>query len=324
MTQPDSVSAVRCLHRGWFVPALVLFAAGCATIPAEVRQLPDDALSIELVDTPFFAQSRYQCGPAALTTVLVSSDAEVSLDEIVRKVYLPGRKGSLQLEMQAAVRTSGRVPYVLDGSLSALADELLAGRPVVVLQNLGISWLPRWHYAVVVGIDAQTNDIVLRSGTDRRRVADIEVFLQTWARSDYWALTVLRPDELPTNVERVRYFEQIVALENLGMAEMAAAAWRAALQYWPGEITALFGLGNARSALDDYAGAEVAYRQLLTARPGLAAARNNLALVLARQGDIDAAMKQVERAIQDNDDLTLHDELENTRAEILEIAERSE
>ena len=133
------------------MPALLLCLSGCASIPEHVSELPAD-VSLDLDRTPFFPQERYQCGPAALATVLASSGVAVDLGALVDRVYLPGRKGSLQVEMLAASRAAGRVPYVIDGTLLALQDELDAGRPVVVLQNLGVTAIPKWHYAVVVGI----------------------------------------------------------------------------------------------------------------------------------------------------------------------------
>jgi hypothetical protein len=60
------------------------------------------------------------------------------------------------------------IPYVLEPEVTALAAELAAGRPVLVLQNLGLERAPVWHYAVVDGIDQ--GDVILRSGTQQRRV----------------------------------------------------------------------------------------------------------------------------------------------------------
>ncbi len=307
-------------HRGRLVPALLLLLAGCAGIPDDVRQLPRTTGFVELDDVPFHAQTRYQCGPAALTTVLEASGAPVSLDDIGRKVYIPGRKGSLQLEMLAATRTSGRLPYLVDGSLSALVAELDAGRPVVVLQNLGVAALPRWHYAVVVGLDAAGESIILRSGTERRRTTPLDVFLRTWARSDFWGFVTLRPGELPANVDRERYFSAVTGLEQAGLPARAARAWEAGLQRWPGHPTALFGLANARLALGDNAAAEHVYGELLDRAPGLAVARNNLAYALARQGRYDAALREVELALANTDDEDVVRILSETRREILSMA----
>ena len=66
------------------MPALFLVCAACAPIPEDVSELPESSF-IELDQTPFFPQEKYQCGPAALTTVLAMSGADVRLDEIVDK-----------------------------------------------------------------------------------------------------------------------------------------------------------------------------------------------------------------------------------------------
>ena len=53
------------------MPALLLLLAGCASIPESVRELPAADAVLELEQTPFFPQQRFQCGPAALATVPV-------------------------------------------------------------------------------------------------------------------------------------------------------------------------------------------------------------------------------------------------------------
>jgi tetratricopeptide (TPR) repeat protein len=298
------------------LPALFVVLAGCAPIPPTVSELPVSAAAIELDDTPFYPQERYQCGPAALTTVLTKSGVEVSLDDIVDKVYLPGRQGSLQVELLAAARTEGRLPYVIDGTLEATWKELAAGRPVLVLQNLGVAGIPRWHYAVVVGIDAERGEMVLRSGTDRRRITPVSTYLQTWRRGGYWGMVALAPDELPAAVDRSRYFEAIAALEQAGRAEEAAIGWQTALREWPGDSVALFGLANARFAMQDFDVAVTAYRELLELDPGLSAARNNLALALLEQGEYGTAMEEIEFALSGDPDAALEQELRDTEASI--------
>lgn len=303
-------------QRSRLLPALLVLLTGCASIPASIGELPPSARAIELDDTPFYPQERYQCGPAALTTVLATSGATVSLEDIVDRVYLPGRQGSLQLELLAATRTEGRLPYLIDGNLAAVWRELESGRPVLVLQNLGVAAIPSWHYAVVVGIDAERGEVVLRSGTEERRVTPIRTYLHTWRRGGYWGMVVLAPDELPTAPERSRYFEAIAALEQAGRVEGAAIAWQTALDKWPGDTVALFGLANSRFAMRDYRAAEAAYRDLLEHDPTLIAARNNLALALAEQGEYDDAMREIGIALSENRDAAVESELRDTEAMI--------
>lgn len=305
-------------YRDRLLPVLFFLLSGCVSIPDAVRDPGPHALSIELDGTPFHPQERYQCGPAALMTVLETSGADVTLPEIIDKVYLPGRQGSLQVEMLAATRTSGRIAYRPDGTVSALLAELRLGRPVVVLQNLGVAAFPRWHYAVVVGIDPQKGQVILRSGIDKRRVTPLRTFLHTWRRSGYWAFVVLPPDELPANPDRSRYLEAVASLENAGRLRDAAIAWRAALVQWPDDKVALFGAANTALQLQEYESATRLYRQLLSSDDSIIAARNNLALALARQGLADEALIEIDKAIAGAEDPQLKIELLDTRREILQ------
>ena len=305
---------------GRLLPAIFFLLSGYAAIPDAVRELPEGA-SVELDDAPFYPQERFQCGPAALTTVLVASGADVALDAIVNEVYLPGREGSLQVELVATGRRHGRLPYLIDGTLASVLAEIEAGRPVLVLQNLGVKAIPRWHYAVVVGIDAARREVALRSGTDRRRVTRTTTFLRTWRRGDYWGMVMLRPDELPAIVDRNRYFAAIAALEETGQVESAAVAWRTAAARWPEDVTVLFGIANMDFALARLDAAAAGYRRLLAADETLTVARNNFALVLAELGDFDAAQAEIEAAIRLNSDAALVGVLRDTAAEIRRMSE---
>jgi ABC-type bacteriocin/lantibiotic exporter with double-glycine peptidase domain len=133
---------------------------------------------------PFFPQTDYQCGPAALATILAHEGLAVDPDSLAPAVYTEGLRGSLQAELLAATRRHGLVPYPLSPDPATLVAEIDSGKPVLVLQNLGLDRLPIWHYAVVVGFDAERHEVLLRSGTERRRTERLSRFLRSWARAD--------------------------------------------------------------------------------------------------------------------------------------------
>lgn len=291
-------------------------------MPHGVGDLPPGADSVELADTRFFPQERYQCGPAALATVLTASGVDTTPERLAEKVFIPAMDGSLQFEMLAATRTSGRVPYEIEPTLGAIHGELLAGRPVVVLQNLGIDLAPRWHYAVVVGIDAARARVILRSGTDRRRETPVRTFLHTWRRGDFWGFVALQPDELPAFADRARYLRAVAALEGSGQLDAAEAAWRTALSTWPGNRVAGVGLANIAATRGDHAAAVSRYRELLQTGDDDVVVRNNLAMSLAALGQLDAAQREIDAAIRMNTNATLTDELVDTRAQIRSLLAR--
>lgn len=150
---------------------LFVLLTGCASAP-QTQQLLQTSSGLpshrELTDTPFFPQEQYQCGPAALATVLKHSGVETDASALIDEVYLPSRQGSLQIEILASSRRHNRLPFRIPPEMSALLEEIAAGNPVLVLQNLGLSWAPQWHYAVVVGFDLAHQEIILRSGTEAR------------------------------------------------------------------------------------------------------------------------------------------------------------
>src|SRR5690606_32243644 len=124
----------------------VLALGGCASAPqsSNLRAAPppdlDEPFLIQAM--PFFAQDRYQCGPAALATMLGAAGVDVTPEQLVPLVYVPQRKGSFQVEMLAAARRFGRLAYPLEPRLDALLREVRGGHPVLVLQNLGLDWYP--------------------------------------------------------------------------------------------------------------------------------------------------------------------------------------
>ena len=289
--------------------------SGCTSIPDRVADFDAPAARLEIVSAPFYPQRRYQCGPAALLTVLAHSGVDASLGAVTDLTFIPGRKGSLRTELLATARHYDRLPYQIEGTMSALVDELNAGRPVLVLQNLGVSWSPRWHYAAVVGVDADSDHVILRSGTERRRLTKTSTFLRTWQRGERWAIVMLEPGELPANPARAEYFSAVADMEATGRFQSALKAWRAALRRWPGAPAALFGEANAALRLDDYATAEAAYRRLLEQRPAMHAARNNLAYALAGQGRFDEALAEIRRVVErvDRDDPLREEYLSSAR-----------
>jgi hypothetical protein len=270
---------------------------GCAHTPAIV--FPADAgPGVELDATPFFAQEIHQCGPAALAAVLGASGVTVTPGELVSQTYLPGRHGSLQVELIAAARRHQRVPYVLAPDSNALFAELDAGHPVLVLQDLGVGPLKVWHYAVVIGYEPRLQTVVLRSGTTRRLVMTYAEFVRSWRKSDQWAVVILAGDVLPATADAARYVESIVPIEALGDIAVARAAYATALARWPNNLLALFGLATTEYRLGDLRAAQRAYEQLLKLAPDDPIVLNNLAEVMLARGCATRAVGYAQEALK--------------------------
>lgn len=251
----------------------------------------------ELTSTPFFPQAEYQCGPAALATALTAVDISVTPDQLTPEVYVPSRQGSLQIEMLAAARRHGALAVQIPPQLEAVIQEVSAGNVVVVMQNLGFSWVPSWHYAVVVGYDLDKELVWLRSGTFERFEMSLNAFQRTWARSGHWAFVALPPGKLPASASADEVAKALVAYEKNVSATMAKTAYQAAVNKWPDHQVLLMGLGNAAYAANDLPLAAVTFRHMTEVHPDSAAAYNNLANVLLAQQKIAQAEVVAEKGL---------------------------
>jgi len=252
---------------------------------------------VELEAVPFYSQDEHQCGPAALAMVLGAGGEAIEPAALRDQVYLPDRRGSLQLEMLAAARRKGFVAIELKPELAALFAEVAAGHPVIVLQNLAFDWYPVWHYAVAIGYDLEAQRIVLRSGLARRLEVPLGAFENTWHRSGYWAMLALPPGRMPASVAARDYLKAVAKLERAGLPDSARVAYTRSLERWPDNLIALMGLGNAADQAGDLDAAEQAFRRAIDAHPGSTAAHNNLAQILADLDRYDEALAEAREAV---------------------------
>jgi predicted double-glycine peptidase len=280
---------------------ILLLAAGCASLFPQTNELAKSGLppglpeKVELAQTPFFPQEEYQCGPAALATVLVSAGAKTTPEALVPQVYVPERKGSFQVEMLAAARRHGLVSYSLAPKFESLLRELAAGTPVIVLQNLGIV-RAGWHYAVAIGYDYSRGTLVLRSGTQEREVMPFATHEVVWMRSGYWAMVAVPPDRIPVTAEEKSWLNALAAFERVSHAPAARVAYEKTLERWPDNVNARIGLANVHHGLGDLAKAEAVLRDAEQREPDSVVVLNNLAQTISDQGRHAEALPFIERA----------------------------
>ncbi len=279
----------------WVIVGMLV---GCAGLPKSESPVRPEYLppTLELETVPFYPQDKYQCGPSSLAMALTYSGLPITPEALQSQVYTPSRKGSLQTAMIGATRRRGRVAYPIHG-LNSIWPELAAGHPVIVLQNLGLSWMPVWHYAVAIGYDFIEGTIILRSGRSERKVMSFHTFEKTWARSEYWGLIVLKPGQLPAIAREKDYLAAVFGLEKSRQYQAAIEGYQTALTQWPGSLIAFMGLGNSLYALGDLPGAENAFRMAVVNHPRAADAHNNLAQVLLEQGRKQEALESAQRAV---------------------------
>ena len=278
----------------------MLIFLSCSTFKPTSRdqlQSLDLPVQFKILGVPFFEQEAYQCGPAVLAMALSWSGVQVLPDAVAPEIFTPSLKGSLQSAVIGGARRHGRVVYPIT-RMDSLLKELAAGHPVIVLQNLGLSWIPKWHYSLAVGYGLEDNLIILHSGKTKGKHLSLNVFERTWARSYYWGIAVLRPTALPATAEADKYISSVVGLEKTQHWQEALTAYITALNKWPSNYAAHIGMGNCYYYMGNLNAAEDVFRASIFRFPDKGAAFNNLAQVLLEQGKYKDALEYVQEAIR--------------------------
>lgn len=257
---------------------LVLLVSACASFDTKIPA--DWEPRVNLTETPFYPQLEHHCGPAALSTVLEASGARPTYDEVADRIFVPDLEGSLQVELMAATRSFGRVPFRLPGRLQPVLAEVEAGRPVLILQNLRVPSMPAWHYAVVVGYDRDRAEILMRSGNERLQLTPSRRWMRQWDWASRWAIIVLEPGLLPIDPQLPAVLRALADFDDFAAADLRLRAWRSVTERWPNEPLAWLGTGNALYALGELEAALADWDQALEIDPRRWPARLNQAQAL--------------------------------------------
>ena len=288
------------LPAGVFVFLLALLLSGCSGLVPQANVLSEQQPArmgipekVELAQVPFFPQDDYQCGPSALATTLAAYGAKVTPEDLVSQVYLPERKGSLQVEMLAAARRHGMVSYLLAPSFEDMLREIAAGNPVIVLWNQAP--IGTWHYAVAVGYDYERGKLLLRSGGTERQAVPFAIHELLWMRSGYWAMVAVPPDRIPATALEPQWLSSVAAVERSD-PRAARIAYQTFMKRWPDNTNAAIGLANTYYTLGELKQAEGVLRKAAVRDPGSEIVLNNLAQTLSDQNRDDEALPVIDKA----------------------------
>lgn len=256
--------------------------AGCVSTPRQSDQLLNwqsanlsVPLSHEIQDVPFIDQAAGFCGPATLAMAMNFHGKSVDVNQLATQVFTPGLKGSLQTDLISAGRRQGMLAIPIEG-FPALVAEVASGSPVIIYENLGVSWYQQWHYALVIGYDIGRKEIRLHSGPDANSIESMKVFENSWRLGRYWGLLILPPGQLSASAGELAHATAAAALEQQGLLEQAKLSYLAIIKKWPSSLGALIGLGNVFYQQKEYEVAVKYLRQAKAAHPDVPAVLQNL------------------------------------------------
>lgn len=262
-----------------------LFLSGCASSTKQTDALYSSRWQMSTTaqnSAPFIQQDAGHCGPATLTMAIQSTGTPADLQEITEQVYSPGAKGSLQTDIISSARRQGMMAVQING-LQALLQEIEAGHSVIIFENLGIKWIPQWHYALVTGYDLQRKVLTMHSGPNPNQKIDIAEFELAWKQGDYWGLVILKPGQLAASGDELAHLQAAASLEQINKLPEAQLAYLSILSKWPRSLIAHIGMGNIYYKLEDYNTAVDFLRIATMIDPESKAAIHNLQVARAAQ-----------------------------------------
>jgi len=131
-----------------------LFICGCAAgvgPSGGARAASATGAEVVIPGVPFLPQEEETCGPSSLAMMLRFLGKKADTAEIAAETRTAGLRGTLITDLAAAARRRGVDAEVVALDPAGLRAEIDAGRPVILLVDLGVWVWSRPHYLLVYG-----------------------------------------------------------------------------------------------------------------------------------------------------------------------------
>jgi len=166
---------------------LLVVLTSCGILPYRKADLSARAVVLE---TPLTQQDElYDCGLAAISALCGYYDVAIPPDERAELARLASsHEGLSGNELRNALERCGMEVYLFEGRLeggpTSLQSNILARRPMLVLIEIA----GNHHYELVVGLDPDTDDVVLLDPALGRVVMPPADFEQRWALTQHFTM----------------------------------------------------------------------------------------------------------------------------------------
>ncbi|MBI3333247.1 MAG: tetratricopeptide repeat protein [Candidatus Omnitrophica bacterium] len=253
---------------------LLFLLSGCASLAtyrSEPPPFPNSDHSHYIEGALPVAQTAYQCGPAALESVIRRWGERADAGEMSRLLYQRGARGVLNFTLAQQAREQGFWTEVEEGNLDRLRSWIRKDIPPIVMLQAGPFRVPIYHFVVLRGFNDREQIFYANTGRAQTRVIRTPELLKRWKVAGWWTLIVCPPD-------RVDW--ELPAEQGSGL----------------GNIPARFNLANLYLKRDRLREAKRILQQIFRERPGWAPASNNLAWIWLQEGNPEEARRVIEAA----------------------------
>jgi len=274
------------LVRRFLVLSLVVLAHGCATIAPNdyklfrqsVRANPDDAVLIEKI--PKYMGQKISEDAACLYGATRFWKRRISAPDLIRWIdQYAARLSPPDIYLQFAWR-QGLYATASHLSPQILRERIKNGIPVIVLLQENALYPSTRRYALILGYNNITEQILLRYGNHRDTAMSYDQFQREWRVSRNWMLVICPPDYPSWELNGQELADRARFHEINQQYDRAARDYQAAITAGFGQSDVLLRLGNTQRKLGQIDKAEVMYRRAITADPQNGQAYNNLAYLL--------------------------------------------
>jgi len=281
----------------------VLFScliSGCASYsyPAKAPSLPYEEGVYYVRNVPPVAQSTYQCGPAALESVLRYWGKEAQADLISRDLYQPGSRGIFNFMLAQYARSQGFWTESGDIDESKLKLWILKDIPSIVMLRTGplLLWVSNYHFVVVNGFDDANQIFYANTGKAQTQAIPYKQFRKRWKGSGCWRLIICPPDKVDWELDAEAAADLAFLLETSKRLDLAEKWYQYALEKNPKKHIVRFNLGNVYLKTERWDEAENLYLDLLEEKPESAPVSNNLAWIYIKKGKYQEAVHAIQEA----------------------------
>jgi len=170
--------------------SLLLAISGCGATSFEAIRPGLDARGHYIEGVTFVKQTEYDCGPAALASVLSFRGKAADLERITASVYLPGLRGTLPMDLERYAKDEGFKTLSSAGTTAALKTAIGSNIPVICLLDIGFGFYRQPHFVTVIGFDDGNGLFIMHDGGTPNRTMRYEDFEKKWARAGNWMIVI--------------------------------------------------------------------------------------------------------------------------------------